>query len=98
MISDAYPLAGYHKASYILVTACIGTTALFFLATLEVRHPLLTPSLSIPLPPAPIPPTPNLQPSLQLPPPAASPPYYVLSRTNLSLPRVSMCCRTAAAY
>ncbi|KAJ1491353.1 BT1 family-domain-containing protein, partial [Baffinella frigidus] len=37
VISDAYPLAGYHKASYILVTACIGTVALFLLATLDIN-------------------------------------------------------------
>ncbi len=39
VISDAYPLFGYHKASYIIVTASFGTMAFFILAS--------TPTLSV---------------------------------------------------
>ena len=34
VISDAYPLFGYHKASYIICTAVMGSTAYFLLASL----------------------------------------------------------------
>lgn len=35
VVSDAYPLFGYHKASYIIVSACMGTVAFFALATAD---------------------------------------------------------------
>ena len=37
VLSDAYPLLGYHKASYIIVVAVFGTLAFVGLATLPSR-------------------------------------------------------------
>ena len=40
VISDAYPLFGYHKASYIICTAVMGSTAYFLLASLPAGSPM----------------------------------------------------------
>eukprot|EP00802_Teleaulax_amphioxeia_P010046 Tamp_10071.p1 GENE.Tamp_10071~~Tamp_10071.p1 ORF type:complete len:642 (+),score=101.05 Tamp_10071:129-1928(+) len=40
VISDSYPLMGYHKASYIICTAVMGTLAYFCLAALPVGSPM----------------------------------------------------------
>lgn len=41
VISDAYPLLGYHKSSYVLVTAVLGTASYFFLASLPIHTPVI---------------------------------------------------------
>ncbi|EKX41892.1 hypothetical protein GUITHDRAFT_74385 [Guillardia theta CCMP2712] len=42
VLADAYPLFGYHKASYILVAAVIGSIGLFALATFPVTSAALS--------------------------------------------------------
>ena len=42
VLADAYPLFGYHKASYILVAAVIGSIGLFGLATFPVTSAALS--------------------------------------------------------
>eukprot|EP00283_Hemiselmis_rufescens_P025926 CAMPEP_0173441318 /NCGR_PEP_ID=MMETSP1357-20121228/23893_1 /TAXON_ID=77926 /ORGANISM="Hemiselmis rufescens, Strain PCC563" /LENGTH=550 /DNA_ID=CAMNT_0014406887 /DNA_START=22 /DNA_END=1670 /DNA_ORIENTATION=+ len=37
VVSDAYPLFGYHKSSYIMVAAAMGTSAFFYLAAVPVH-------------------------------------------------------------
>jgi hypothetical protein len=37
VVSDAYPLFGYHKASYIMVAASLGTAAFAFLAAVPIH-------------------------------------------------------------
>ena len=36
VISDAYPLFGYHKASYIIVVGVLGSLAFCLLASMEI--------------------------------------------------------------
>jgi hypothetical protein len=39
VVSDMYPLWGYHKASYIIASAVVGSVAFFGLAALPISTP-----------------------------------------------------------
>jgi len=41
VVSDAYPLLGYHKSSYILCVAVVGTAAFALLAGLDISSPTM---------------------------------------------------------
>jgi len=45
VVSDAYPLLGYHKSSYIILLSVVGTFAFFLLASLSIRSPMVAAAL-----------------------------------------------------
>eukprot|EP00960_Hanusia_phi_P063670 765530-Hanusia_phi.AAC.4 len=45
VISDAFPLFGYHKSSYIILLSILGTFAFFLLASLPIRSPITAAAL-----------------------------------------------------